>query len=184
MSPRTVTAALGVGLAGLWLVACGPSSEDLAKNLGSDNPAVREDTAKIARNFGSPEIEAALVAALDDPVEAVRLNAVESLIILETAEAVPVLVERLGQEPSAEVQREMVDALGRLGDVSAVPVLIAYVEAREADPPLNAIWALGVLEDSASLPLLARLRESEDPYVRYSANEALRNLRPAPAPVR
>lgn len=163
----------------LCLMACGPSSDEIAANLKSENPTVREDTAKIAKNFGSDAVELALVESLRDPMEAVRLNAIDSLVELDAVEAVPALMVVVQGDSSDKVKREAVDALGRLGDPQAVPVLIAYVEARKATkPPLNGIWALGHLQDSAALPILSELRTHKDPYVAFNANEALRNLRP------
>jgi len=163
----------------MWMVACGPSSEEIATNLASTNPAVREDTAKIARNFGSDEVELALIYVLVDPVEQVRINAIQSLVELEAMQAVPVLMEVVQNDASDLVRREAVDALGRLKDPAAVEVLIAYLEERkDTRPPLNAIWALGFLEDGRALPILSELRENHDPYVVHNANEALRNLRP------
>lgn len=167
----------------LALLACSPSSDDIARNLVSPNPAVRIDTAKISRNFGSDAVEKALIGALDDEIEQVGVNAIESLAELEAGQAVPALVELLAAEKaSPRALRATIDALGRLGDVAAVPTLIAHLEAREAPaPPLNVIWALGQLEDHRSLEVLSRLRESKDPYVRWSATLALRKLRPPPA---
>jgi len=161
------------------LSACGPSSEDIARNLSSDNPAIREDTAKIAKNFGSDEVEAALAKALTDPATQVRLNAIDSLVELEARSAVPALMEVVQNDSSDVVKREAVDALGELKDPQAVPVLIAYIEERKAErPPLNAIWALGFLEDVRALPILSELRDHPDPYVAWNANQALRNLHP------
>jgi HEAT repeat protein len=160
------------------LLACGPTPEDIARNLASPNPAVRQDTAKIAKNFGGEATEAALVGVLGDPIENVRLNAVQSLVELEAVSAVPFLMARLEAEPAPRVQREIVDALGRLGDRQAVPTLLAYLEARAEDPPVNAIWALGNLGDPAALEPLIALRLSDDPHVAYNANVALRNLQP------
>ena len=34
-----------------WLVGCGPEPEAVANNLSSDNPTVREDSAKIGQNI-------------------------------------------------------------------------------------------------------------------------------------
>ena len=164
----------------LTLLACGPSSDDIATNLSSANPVVREDTAKIARNFGSTAVEEALVAVLGDAEAIVRLNAIESLVELDCSDAVPELINRMGVESNPKVQRAIVDALGRLGDVQAVPVLVAYLEQRLADPPLDVIWALGALEDHRALKVLAGLRSNKDPYVVWNVNQALRNLRPAP----
>jgi HEAT repeat protein len=164
----------------LFLVlGCGPSSDDIAQNLQSDNPAIREDTAKIAKNFSSDVVVQALITALNDPAEEVRLNAVDSLVELEATEAVSALMVTVQRDSSDLVKRQAVDALGRLGDGAAVPVLIAYVEQRKAKkPPLNAIWALGNLEDPSAMPILSELRNHPDPYVAWNANEALRNLRP------
>lgn len=161
------------------LAGCGPSSDDIARNLSSPNPAIREDTAKIAKNFGSDEVEAALAAALEDPSEKVRLNAIESLVELEATSAVPALMDVVATDASDVVKREAVDALGRLKDKRAVPVIIAYVEQRKAErPPLNGIWALGFLEDQAAMPILSELRAHPDPYVAWNANEALRLVHP------
>ncbi len=162
----------------LLLVACGPSDEDIARNLAAPNPVVREDTAKIARNYGSEAVVQALIVALQDPRPAVRKNAVDSLAELEAVSAAPTLAAMLSTETDEKVLRQTVDALGRLKDPSTVPALVAWLEARESDPPLNAIWALGNIGDPASLELLARLRDSGDVNVAYNATLALRLLRP------
>ena len=174
----TCRLAMSTLLAASCLVGCGPSQEDIARNLASLNPAVREDTSKIAKNFGGEQTEAALVGVLADPIENVRLNAVMSLIDLEAVSAVPFLMARLEVESSPRVQREIVDALGRLGDRQAVPTLLAYIEARPEAPPVNAIWALGNLGDPQALEALSLLRLSENTYVAYNANVALRKLQP------
>ncbi len=160
----------------ILLLACGPTDEDIARNLQAPNPVVREDTAKIARNYGSDAVVAALVAALQDPSATTRRNAVDSLAELEAVSAAPTLAAMLPTEPDERVQRQIVDALGRLGDPVAVPALLTWLGEREADPPLNAIWALGNIGDPASLEMLSRLRTSADPYVAYNATLALRLL--------
>ena len=164
------------------LIACGPSSDDIANNLSSANPVVREDTSKIARNFGSPEVEAGLIDALQDPSEKVRYNAPESLIDMETVAAVPAIMAMLEVESDRDVEKLAVDALGRLKDPQAVPTLIAYIETCRDDVtrsiPLNAIWALGYIGDGQSLELLSGLREDPDIYVSWNADQALKSLRP------
>lgn len=167
----------------IWLlslaIACGPSAEDIAANLASDNPAIREDTAKIAKNFPGDAVVAGLIIALKDGAEQVRLHAVDSLVSLEAVEAVPALITVLETDASDVVRMEVVDALGRLKDPLAVPALMRLIESRKDQrPPLNAIWALGFLEDGQALALLSELREHEDPYVAWNAHQALRNLLP------
>ena len=167
---------------GSLLIGCGPSPADIANNLSSSNPVTREDTARIARNFGSPEIEAALIVALNDPSQKVRYNALESLIELETIEAVPAIMAMLEIESDRDVEQLAVDALGRMKDPLAVPTLIAYIETCRDDPsraiPLNAIWALGFIGDSQSLVLLSELRTNSDTYISWNADQALKSLRP------
>jgi HEAT repeat protein len=169
-------------LLGALLTGCGPSPGDIAANLSSNNPVTREDTAKIARNFGSPEVEAALLEALTDPSQKVRYNALESLIELETAEAVPAIMAMLEVETDREVEQLAVDALGRLKDPQAVTTLIAYIETCRDDParavPLNAIWALGFIGDAQAMVLLSELREDGDTYISWNADQALKGLRP------
>lgn len=165
------------------LLACGPDAESVALQLSSENPAMREDSARRARNFDSPIVIEGLIKSLDDPSEKVRSHAVDSLIALNAKEAVPRLVVHMSEDSSPLVRRQCIDAVGRLGDVSAVPALIALLEASQVatppEPPLNAIWALGELGDQSALPVLSKLRDSPDPYVAYNANQALRKLRPS-----
>ena len=163
----------------LLFTGCDSAADDIARNLSSDNPVVREDSAKVAKNFGTEEVVQALIEALSDPSEDVRLNALSSLAELSAVAAVPAILQRLEVETSAPVKRQIVDALGRLQDERAVPTLISYIETSPSDsPPLDAIWALGFIGNMDALPLLSSLRDSSDPYVSWNATVALKNLRP------
>ena len=168
-----------VTIVAILALACGPDPADIAKNLGSENPVIREDSAKIAHNFDAPEVRSGLIALLDDSAADVRINAIKSLIELEETEAVPKLITMLETETDPQVHREVIDALGRLGESEAVPVLISYIEDNmQPSPPLNAIWALGYLQDNSSLTLLSDLADNSDIYVAWNARRALSNLRP------
>jgi len=163
-----------IGSALLWLLACGPDPAVVASGLGSENPVVREDMALIARRAGSDEVVQALVRALEDPVDEVRMRAAESLGLLGDAGAVVALLACL-EDGNPRVARAAIDALGLLGDDRAVAPLMALLEGKE-QIPLNAIWALGELGDSRTLDLLTSLRSHEDPYVAWNAEQALEKL--------
>ena len=171
-----VRALLVVGLS--W--GCGPAADDIANNLSSDNPVVREDSAKMARKHDDEVVIKALVMAIQlDPSARVREHAVDSLAELEAVEAVPALIEVVQRDPEADVVSAAIDALGRLGDTRAVPVLLAHLETHGADrPTLNVIWALGNIGDGRALPLLTSLRDTDDAYVAYNVERALRELKP------
>ena len=160
----------------LLLLACGPGADAISTGIGSDNPAVREDMVAAGKLVDDPAVVQALIGALDDPSADIRVAALESLAELDAVDAVPSILPRL-QDTEPKVQRAAVETLARLGDPQAVPDLVEYVDGRRhGRVPLNAIWALGVLGDAQALPLLATLREHEDPYVVYNACNALREI--------
>jgi hypothetical protein len=172
----------------LLLLACQPAAEDVARAIGSQNPVMREDGAKIAQNYDDPVVVEALLKVIGDPSEPVRLNAIESLAELEATAAGPALIERLRTDESAKVRSAAADALGRLKIAAAVPDLVAYVESF---PPsdrglLAGAWALGHIGaeglspelKQSTLDCLVALRNSTpDKYIRYTATAALRTLK-------
>jgi HEAT repeat protein len=162
-----------------WAVACGPQPSAILAGLGSENPVIREDMALLARRAESEDVVQALVGLLEDPVEEVRVRAVESLGILGDPGAVEALVACLaGSE--GRVQRATIDALGQIRDERAVEPLVAHVS--QADTvPLNAVWALGELGDIRAMALLAGLRDHPDLLVSWNAEQALEKLPAAPA---
>lgn len=177
-----------LALALLGLAGCSPAAGDIAKAIGSDNPVMREDGAKIAQNYDDEVVVAALVEVLADPSEAVRLNAIESLAELEAASAAPALIERLKADESPKVRRAAADALGRLMVKESVPDLVAYVATFGPDDrdQLVGLWALGNIGSEGlsaelkapALETLVQRRESTtDRYVRYTASAALRTLK-------
>jgi len=85
--------------------------------------------------IASPEALAALVAtALDHPDRETRISAVERLAALGPALAVPPLVAALTGPDNARINRAA-EALGRLGDRSAIAALIASLETRHVVAP-------------------------------------------------
>lgn len=163
----------------LLSIGCGPSANNVATGIASENPAVRGDIVAFAKKFDDPAVVQALIGALADPFENTRIDAVRSLAQIGDPIAAPALIELMQKDPSQKVQREAIDALGRLKDPVAVAPLMALSETLGDDKtPLNIIWALGNIGDKTAMPLLVRLREqSRDPFVIYNANKALRNLR-------
>lgn len=171
------------------LAACGPSPEDIAKAVSSDNPVMREDGAKIAQNYDDPAVIDALIKVLSDPSETVRLNAIESLAELEATKAVPALIDSLNGDPSPKVKRAACDALGRLKAREALPDIIAYVESFTANDrgQLVGIWAIGYIGAEGGLSadlkkqaldlLVARRDGSTDKFIVYQAKAALRTLK-------
>ncbi len=172
----------------VWLLACAPAPEDIAKAIASENPQMREDGAKIAQNYDDEVVIAALVGVLTDPSEQVRLNAIESLAELDATSAGSPLIARLADDPSAKVRRAAVDALGRLAVQESIPVIITYMAGFSPDDrdQLAGIWALGTIgaeglpaaSKKQALDTLVTLRNTtSDKHIRYQASAALRTLK-------
>jgi HEAT repeat protein len=167
----------------LLLAACGTDPNVVIVGLQSENPVVREDMVLVARGVREEVVTQALIAALEDSSQVVRVRAVESLAAHENTDAVPALIQKLSDE-DAEVRQATVDALGVLADSRAVPALLAYLDDRQpGDFPLNALWALGNIGDHQAISALSRLRGHSNPYVVYNAEVALRKLPAGPPPV-
>ncbi len=169
------------------LFACSPAPEEIATAIGSKNPVMREDGAKIAQNYPDEVVEKALIAVLGDPSLTVRLNAIESLAEIEATTAGAPLVDRLEHDEDPKVRRAAADALGRLKVKEAAPALVTYLAAIAPNDreQLCAVWALGNIGaeglDPAGLTLvldtLVALRDATtDKHIRYQASAALRTL--------
>ena len=90
------------------------------------------------------------------------------------------LLDTFGQAKNDDprVRRYLALALGRLGNPSAVPVLLETVAAPagaedDAETRIYAMWALGAIGDEAAVPELVRLASDADPGIRKSALHAL-----------
>ena len=77
---------------------------------------------------GGEEAIVGLIAALDDPIEKVRLAAVTSLRRLAPGRAPDALARLLLQDPSGEVRIQAAAALGVSGNPEVVPVLEAALK--------------------------------------------------------
>ena len=67
------------------------------------------------------------------------------------------------------VRRYLALVLGRLGDRSAVPALVAAASDPDVDTRLYAVWALGRIGDPAGVEPVLAASQSEDPALRKMA---------------
>ncbi len=80
------------------LAGCGDDVDRYLADLGSRNPMVRLEAAKLARRVDEPRLAAALAPLLTDGSQDIRYNAAVSLAYIGTTEQVPVLIHALGDE--------------------------------------------------------------------------------------
>ena len=73
------------------------------------------------------------------------------------------------REEDVRVRRYLVLALGKLGDKSAVPVLLKATKDPDPETRLDSIWALGMLGDPRAVDAVLEASHSEDSGVRKMA---------------
>ncbi|HZI65065.1 MAG TPA: HEAT repeat domain-containing protein [Thermoanaerobaculia bacterium] len=73
------------------------------------------------------------------------------------------------REEDVKVRRYLVLALGKLGDRSAVPVLLGATRDPDPETRLYAVWSLGMLGDPGAVDAVLEASRSEDPGMRKMA---------------
>jgi len=196
MGARRVRCILAALCAAVVLVGCesdpsydGRPSTEWISMLDSSNAA---DRAKAARSLGqilaihprSPAVTNALVGALADSVDQVRLAAAYALAMdgVRLKGAVPGVVAALEDTAHADVRAQAALILGAFGSVAreAVLPLTAALNDPDASVRANALQALGRIGASAteSGPSIVPLLHDQADYVRLSAVQALLKIRP------
>ncbi len=113
-----------------------------------------------------------LVNALANRDTSLRKTASDTLAGMDAARVVPPLIAALAQDAYGEVAR----TLGRLGDVEAVPALLAAFEGATYVARQAIVEACGLLKDRRSLPAVLRAMKDDTSNVREAAVKALDQL--------
>ncbi|MBI1723155.1 MAG: HEAT repeat domain-containing protein [Gemmatimonadetes bacterium] len=72
-------------------------------------------------------------------------------------------LRRAAQSPDSVLRVRAAMALGRIGDLGAVPILLPLLADRDTGVRAEAAFALGELGDTAAVPVLVRLVDAFDP---------------------
>jgi len=162
-----------------------PIVDEMGKKL-EDQSVPPQERFQIILTLGEwtgPQVRPPLVAVLKDPLPALRAAAAQALGWPGNVEAVPALRERV-EAPGEEsaVKAAAVGSLGRIGDRSVRPVVVAATQAPEASIREAALWgvALGPLADPADrtqyLIKLAQDRAA-NAQLRVDAVQSLANVK-------
>lgn len=141
-------------------------------------PGVREVATWAVSHHGAAAVEA-VVAHLDDPDPAVRLQMAHVASKLRDPAACPALVGLL-DDPEPAVRAKAAFALGQIGDPAAVPGLVAALVDPSTWVADALVDALGRFGRAAPAPLEKALTSGDD-LVRERAAEALGHLGAATA---
>lgn len=139
------------------------------RSFGGSALCIAARTAGLIRLHNSAPLLAAL---LDHPSEEVRLNAVRALGSLKPSPSPVDAIGRLSEDPSWEIRSAVMHALGRLGNLDSVPILLRGL----GDPEW---WVRHHAADSLLLlgpPGLDALRDASEKHVDAYARDLCREV--------
>lgn len=155
----------------------------LMKMVNDGDPGVRREALRALPKFQNDQAVEAAVAALEDRDKAVRSEAAKTIGLFLKAEqtirratiyrkmeaVVPLL--RVFKDPSADVRKEAVAALGFSENYRAVIPSMEMLKDRDRDVRRQAALTLGLLRDRRGIEPLLRVVENsqEEPTVRSAA---------------
>jgi HEAT repeat protein len=134
----------------------------LALGLFAAGPAFAQD---------DPFAAAAAQAKSSNP--RARYDAAGALGSIRGPRSVAVLSGLLSSDADARVRQAAASSLGQLGDLSAVPALIAELKDASAPARFAAVRSLGALRAPAAVPALSGLLSDPDPSMRRTAAQML-----------
>lgn len=135
----------------------------LVSSLASGSAASRLEAATELGRIGEAtrEVVSALVSALDDADDRVRVQAAISLGWMQARDAVPALIAKAHQNGDMPLKRRAVQALGQIGDGRAETELLSALDSFDRYTVDNAIFALGFLKSTAAVPRLVEIASDE-----------------------
>ncbi len=153
--------------------------ENLTRALGHEHERVRREAVMSLARLGGSDPAQLILGMLDDADDSVRGAAAMALGVLGYDRALRPLLEKLDDESSADVQVEVIRALGQLGDPGAVTAL-----EKRADPGLfsrtptpvrvAAYRALAAIGTPHAREVVEAGLEAREPEVRNAVRAALR----------
>lgn len=107
------------------------------------------------------------------PVAAVRYHAAVALGNLQHPDATDALLGSLAESDDKKERIWIAEALGRSGDVRAVPALASMLESESYGPRLYAVRALGLIQAPAATSALVAALNDRHLLVRRAAEDEL-----------
>jgi len=188
LTVRVVAALLCVSLVGACSKGDPNDPQTWVKQLSAEEKSAKLQALEKLADLGDKSVAAAVVPLLQEGGE-VKVQAVKTLKKLNDPSTVPALIDAIdfgvgaGSDPAIkranEANKEIAEALGKLGDKAAVEPLSKLAErSKDSYAKIAAINALGELGDPKAVPKLVEIAmdEGNEPYVNKKAVQALGNI--------
>jgi hypothetical protein len=155
----------------------------LARRLSHSDERVRRAATSALGRIGSPGTMEPLRKALQDTNALVRQQAAAGLEGTRARNLVPALSRLVEEETQADVQREMLHALGRIGTPDAIETLIrasqpakGFFKKKPLGIRVEAIEGLRLAGGPAAVAALQDLSKDKEETVRRNADLALKTV--------
>jgi hypothetical protein len=157
-----------------------PAVEHLTRALAHEHERVRREAVMALARIGGTDSGQLILGMLDDPADGVRAAAAMALGVLGFERALRPLLAHLHDERSADVQQEVLRALGQLGDPGAVHELEKFAEpsffSRTSVPVRIAAYrALAAIGTPHARKVLEAGLGAKEPEIRNAVRAALRD---------
>jgi len=150
--------------------AAGPKLQEMSAT--DANLEVRQSALLSLRFLNDPAGVPALVKAVKDPSEPVKLQAISALTGFRTTEATAALIDA-SKDASVKVRRTAVSALGQVGDPASLEALKAALKDADAYVRANAAQGLATVGDKSVIPNLETALKDPETVVKVSAARSL-----------
>ena len=154
------------------------SLPSLVVQLASPDEEFRLSAATELGRIGeaTADVVSALVKALDDSADKVRVQAAISLGWMQAKDAVPALIAKARQNDDGPLKRRAVQALGQIGDDRAVPAVLEALDSVDRYTFENAILSLGYLKAKEAVPRLIAIASDESEPLFLADKKSLRDV--------
>lgn len=157
---------------------CSRTSDDLIKDLYSENSTTRSMAAQQLRQKGGDRITVQMmIDLLNKDNKQVAFIAAQVLGSMNDTTAVAPLCTLLVSSNNAPIRRAAAWSLGAIGYDAALPCLVEALKDPDAHVRYEAVAALGNLNDTAALPHLYPMLQDEADSIRVRTIESIYHFR-------
>ena len=168
-------AAAARGLGGVMNPEAVPALSDALKD---ETKEVWTAALRSLSEIGSKSAIETLIDALGDSRAEVRADAARHLGMVRAWRAVESLRHSLKAETDTMAQQEMIEALGRMQDESALHEIVAFLTDKHPNIRWSATWAIGMIgratRSKKAVEMLMLLERHNDRRIQHEAATALR----------
>jgi hypothetical protein len=161
--------------------------EYLLKTVRHGDIRVRKEVIKALGEFGGREVIQTIKDALDDPDMQVRITAAKALGALSSEVAKKIILDEISnkrfKEKVFDEKREFYEVLSRWKDAEVFDFLVKVLKrktffgrAKNYENRACAAFSLGLLGNKDALPILHKLKDSNNKLLKEFSNVAIRRL--------